>query len=150
MMRSPDEIKMGLECCGQINGNDCGIKCPYVSQLNCIENKDEDALARILQLEEDKVRSEATITQLSCTIKHLRDEQSRVPRWISVEERLPDVDVDVVLIIPRIEGPCIRVGWLRKTGRWWAAGQGLVPYEVTHWMPLPELPKEVPGENGRL
>lgn len=63
------------------------------------------------------------------------------PRWISVEERLPDVDVDVVLIIPRIDGPCIRVGWLRETGRWWAAGQGLVPYEVTHWMPLPEPPE---------
>lgn len=73
---------------------------------------------------------------------YIQQLEAKVPRWISVEERLPDVNVDVVLIIPRNDGPCIRVGWLRESGRWWAAGQGLVPYDVTHWMPLPEPPKE--------
>ena len=119
-MKSPDEIKKGLEICSCDEGRDKCVRCPYFdgtcrNDLNAIE---KDALALIHQLE------------------------AKVPRWISVEERLPDVNADVVLIIPRNDGPCIRVGWLRESGRWWAAGQGLVPYEVTHWMPLPEPPKE--------
>ena len=117
-MKTPDEIKKGLECC--VSGDCPEEDCPYYKcqdDMWCGEQKSRDAMAYIQQLE------------------------AQVPRWISVEERLPDVDVDVVLIIPRIDGPCIRVGWLRKTGRWWAAGQGIVPYEVTHWMPMPEPPE---------
>jgi len=159
-MRSPDKIKKGLECCGKINGEDCGVKCPYVSQLNCIENKDEDALARILQLEEDKVRSEATITQLSGTIKHLRDEQSRVPRWIPVEERLPEESnmiedgkggtcSDLVIVFVRDDNEnTFTCDDIIANGEWVNYPAPL--FDVTHWMPLPELPKEVPGENGRL
>lgn len=153
MMRSHDEIKMGLECCGKINGNDCGVKCPYVSQLNCIENKDEDALARILQLEEDKVRSEAAITQLSGTIKHLRE---AVPSWISVQERLPETLEETrsfyhsVTVLASEKGR-LMMGYFttsKDDGSWcfscvdshkifddWAT--------PTHWMPLPEPPKEV-------
>lgn len=116
-MKTADEIKRGLE---YLRTTDVAEKVerfkmglPYAFT----EEVADDAIALIQKLE------------------------AQVHRWISVEERLPDVDVDVVLIIPRIDGPCIRVGWLRETGRWWAAGQGLVPYEVTHWMPLPEPPE---------
>ena len=117
-MKSGDEIKKGLNDPIHVHYHIGDIE-PRLTPLafRDLEFLHADALAYIQQLE------------------------AQVPRWISVEERLPDVDVDVVLIIPRIDGPCIRVGWLRKTGRWWAAGQGIVPYEVTHWMPMPEPPE---------
>lgn len=48
-MRTPDEIKKGLGCCG-INGQDCSA-CPYQWNITCIEVAMRDALAYIQQLE---------------------------------------------------------------------------------------------------
>lgn len=48
-MRTPDEIKKGLGCCG-INGQDCSA-CPYQCNITCIEVAMRDALAYIQQLE---------------------------------------------------------------------------------------------------
>lgn len=49
-MKTPDEIKKGLECC---ISSDCGDeKCPYLSiQYRCFEEVMRDALALIRQLE---------------------------------------------------------------------------------------------------
>ena len=63
------------------------------------------------------------------------------PRWISVEERLPDVKKEVIVCDKMPNGmryvttafmleDC---AFLNDCGRM---------YEVTHWMPLPEPPKE--------
>lgn len=64
-----------------------------------------------------------------------------VPNWISVEERLPDIAEKVLTC----NGDFVSENWLctvaSKVGRVnvWAYSEGV----VTHWMPLPEPPKEV-------
>lgn len=75
------------------------------------------------------------------------------PQWVSVKDRLPD-DGDTVLVIGR------KVGEMRfdipriseySGGEWWAdSGDYLICYsgvEITHWMPMPEPPKEVDHES---
>lgn len=52
-------------------------------------------------------------------------------RWIPVTERLPDVGIEV-LIYSEDDGVCVD----------YYGGDSFGYYEVTHWMPLPEPPKE--------
>ena len=75
--------------------------------------------------------------------------EAQVPKWISVEERLPEVS-DVVLVIangkPRehitlIDAILIASYWGEEG--WIADGfEGWDKLAVTHWMELPEGPKE--------
>ena len=83
--------------------------------------------------------------------------------WISVKDRLPDEEQDVLLLIREIEfygrhlekrkvWHWIHTGWYID-GEWattYCFGHkyiseevnGMCELTVTHWMPLPELPKE--------
>ena len=73
------------------------------------------------------------------TIKMLEDLAKRVPRWISVEERLPEELVPVLIYEPEYaRGYKSMATAFRINGCW----HGCVDGAVTHWMPLPELPKE--------
>ena len=89
-------------------------------------------------------------------------------KWISVEDRLPGEDENSIcskfLVVIRTCGgalpkgyyeyielatfmsacePEARVCWEGNTAYWEFDGnEQNQPFEVTHWMPLPELPKE--------
>ena len=63
------------------------------------------------------------------------------PRWISVEEKLPEDYEDVVIIMRNGASSWYRVGY-REYGGWSFGGGRRVPDEGTHWLPLPEPPKE--------
>jgi hypothetical protein len=64
-----------------------------------------------------------------------------VPEWISVEERLPKPH-ETVLVIRRNQRKKLSVecGYYMGNGDWQVGTRLTRP--VTHWMPLPELPKE--------
>ena len=77
---------------------------------------------------------------------HWESEGGKMNEWISVKDRLPD-NTNVVLVydlrISRgINVPKIRFGfyfgntWHRSEGTGWKI-------DVSHWMPLPNPPKEV-------
>jgi len=55
-------------------------------------------------------------------------------RWISVNERLPEANTAV---LTRWRGETFSVDWRFPSGEWTTGAF------VTHWMPLPEFPKEV-------
>lgn len=65
--------------------------------------------------------------------------------WISVKDRLPEVEVEVLVYEPASDCSGIDVAWLVFD----VAGKPLFLYahnatpmpSVTHWMPLPEKPK---------
>jgi hypothetical protein len=73
--------------------------------------------------------------------------------WIRVEDRMPEprIDVLVVLNLDIIGDDDLRiyeVGWYADDDKEWYNSNGYTLYEipgnsrVTHWMPLPDLPKE--------
>lgn len=61
----------------------------------------------------------------SAALSALREQDER--RWIPVEERLPDVGIEV-LIYSEDDGVCVD----------YYGGDSFGYYDVTHWMPLPE------------
>jgi hypothetical protein len=68
-------------------------------------------------------------------LERLRDAR----RWIPVDERLPELGVDV-LVLQR-SGEC-EVAWRRGHDGNWSAYSALG--EITHWMPLPKPPETLP------
>lgn len=67
----------------------------------------------------------------------------KASKWISVKERPPEVGEDVLVYLG--EG-ILETGWLLKDGYWETRDGFIYPDDVTHWQPLPQLPKEE-GEN---
>lgn len=68
-------------------------------------------------------------------LREAADALERVPAWIGVDERLPEVFVPV--IVCRNNGK-VEAG-MRDMGGWWKV-YGTRTKRVTHWMPLPEAP----------
>lgn len=67
----------------------------------------------------------------------------KVPRWIPVSERLPDVFKHVLVNIPGMSPlPTVQEAFREKNGMWYSSGFRYGADEITHWMPLPEPPKE--------
>ncbi len=148
-MKTPEEIRKGLKCCAEFKSPEICDFCTY-SEICAEEYANHilpgstlmrDALAYINQLEDQ-----------------FRDATEKVspaepaPKWISVEERLPDKSMDWVLVamqfaesgrgyaVPNIAE--LRNGKWRLMDNEYSLEQlGLV---VSHWMPLPEPPKEEP------
>lgn len=60
------------------------------------------------------------------------------PKWISVTERLPEVDTPVLTY--RETGQNVELLWQRGCQKRWEYDE-FTPYPVTHWMPLTEPPK---------
>lgn len=163
-MKKPEEIKKGLECCS-VDDMHCGPGCPYKD--DCLEESrykglESDALALIQQLEKRVIHLEAlnqqnlsVITMQERTRARLEERisqlEAQVPRWIPVEERLPE----------RHGQQCVGLysigeykGYLTPyIFTWHAYGnngyvdgphfndEGLDGLKVHYWMPLPPLPK---------
>ena len=87
------------------------------------------------------------MTEQDMIIQDLRRENAELrasaPKWISVEDRLPSAEVDV-LVLTRSKRGSVNVD---KGYFYFAAGLGRFMHrgraEVSYWMPLPELPNEV-------
>lgn len=110
-MKTPEEIKKGILC-------DCCNDCPYngciMTDGGCGQAVTDDTLVYIQQLE------------------------AQVPKWVSVEEGLPENDNWVLVCttakVNNISKAKYDLGHWRGSGGHWN--------NVTHWMPLPKPPKE--------
>ena len=125
-MKTPNEIKKGLECCIS-DTYGCYEKCPYFNSLSngvdCAVKMHADALAYINQLE------------------------ARVPEWISVEGRKPEGVVLVANFAPGTDGyKKMDVADVFDAGNsditFYLLNGFDVEYNVTHWMPIPDAPPE--------
>ena len=113
--RTPEEIKKGLKFLGTTNVTE---KVELASQglaYAYYEDFAVDTLAYIQQLEE------------------------QVPKWISVDERLPEND-DNYLVFTSDRNDAV-IATYYGDGEWLEYDLiNLIPL-VTHWMPIPQLPE---------
>ena len=73
---------------------------------------------------------------------HLISNGVTVQEWISVEDRLPEPFVPVLVQMPGEEPfPTVREGFISNDGIWQSAMFRREPGEVTHWQPMPQPPK---------
>ena len=117
MMKTPDVIKKGLRECGKIG--DCEV-CPYYEEnkmVQCVTKLVRDTLELIGELEK--------------------------PGWISVEDALPAKYKPVIVCREYDAEGAVKIeqGMLTDGG-WWKVHGTNVKKGLTHWMPLPEPPKE--------
>ena len=138
-MKTPEEIRKALECCSKAEDYvDCmWLDCPYAIKdgYNCVcENKmGKDALEYIEILED-----------------YNREIFERMPKWISVKERLPE-NAQRCIVITGFQHPDVYVAtyyeissrgnpngdWIFDDGDGW-----LDTVAAVYWMPLPDLPRE--------
>lgn len=84
-------------------------------------------------------------------LKNFQTTVAKIPNWIPVTKRLPEPMKHVLLVIRRMgeeycHDPFISTGYVSMNKvSWWCSHDGDCTnngVKVTHWMPLPELPKE--------
>ena len=86
------------------------------------------------------------MTEKDLIIQDLRREnaklRARVQEWISVDDRLPEPYVSVLVNMRGEEPfPTVREGFISNDGIWQSAMFRREPGEVTHWQPMPQPPK---------
>lgn len=121
----------------------------------------------VLSVTRDKPWSAATKELTRLVLYELKQNVEELPEvaergWISVKDRLPEPEREVLLIAHGWKSRILYIGclhhmdaqksWLTgitsKESDWLMQGWSyLKEPTVTHWMPLPELPKEADHEN---
>ena len=119
-MKMHEEIKKALECCAA--DEPCG-ECPYHLEVDlCIGMITRDALSYIRQLE-----------------NQVADLGRKVPKWIDVDERLPEKGELVVALCRYDFAPdkyYLQFERYDPRSNMWQDGS------VRNWLTLPEPPKE--------
>lgn len=135
-MKTPDEIKKGLET-HKSKTADCS-ECPYENVVTqdgwelCFKNLESDALAYIQQLEADNAQQARCIENLTDKLNATND---ALQRWISVEERLPELNTAVLAVMD--DGIVFQELFAYDGWDLWEGCTG----KITHWMPMPEPPE---------
>ena len=90
----------------------------------------------------DRIANQSThIAALQKEIEKLR---GQLPRWIPVEERLPEDRSNVLVVAYWHERWGVYMGWCAPERAEWSVHVGIGDRDdvaVTHWMPLPEPPE---------
>ena len=60
--------------------------------------------------------------------------------WIRVKDEMPEPFLNVLVWIEN--GKAANMGYVTRAGHWFVHFWYTAPVKVTHWMPLPEPPKE--------
>ena len=110
----------------------------YNGAENCFENNEISFNDKVVKIPE---RSREEIKELLVNWKGTLvagDDISLSP-WISVDERLPEPEKEVIILA---KNKYIDIDHLTDDGEggyyWWRCDDD----KITHWMPIPELPKE--------
>lgn len=94
-------------------------------------------MAKYDQLKED-------YADLNCHYAAAEDRINELENpWVSVEDRLPEEGTDVLVTVKNKSCEYIAVGYYFKREGWTESyTDEAITVAPTHWMPLPQLPKE--------
>lgn len=153
-MKDYSKIVKSLRQCAGIETK-CG-GCAYAGIGACYEVIKEDAAEAINELKAtiSKQESEKMALHRDTVFAKKRIEylESQIPRWISVKDKLPRSVGNKVIVYLEHEDLNGYIGfghyeYFRGEETWWNLEReerfDEHGYIVTHWMPLPEAPKEV-------
>lgn len=116
-----DELVKRLRICPDYD--DGCVNCQHEHDLGCRTTTMREAADAIDDLEFACNRYE----------KDYKDQCAYLPKWIPVTERLPEGGVYVLAYSADDDYMCVE------------ARHKFAAFQITHWMPLPEAPEEVPG-----
>lgn len=118
-MRSPEEIKNGLEYLGMT----------LVADKERYIRKHGIAYAYVEDLAKD-------------ALEYIRQLEAQQPRWISVGERLPEDGQKIIAAFRNGGGLIVDQARYRNEEFDFASWAYVWGDNVTHWMPLPQPPEE--------
>lgn len=124
-----EDLKVALNFCAR---DDCGKcdYCYYEERSTCQRDLARDALDQIEVLEAIIKDKEKSLCEL----------EQKVPKWVSVKDRLPDKESMLCLVIS--DGDLYVSHWHWSGGGAWFFTDGEYDCNVTHWAKAPELPEE--------
>lgn len=151
------ELAAKLRCISTVHTDDPGCEsCPFWIKEPVLEDLREDYPDDFFsQCDCDRVNIESAdalensgthVMALQQEIERLRGQLER--QWISVEERLPETTYDVMVLVSGILGNVTfentqMIGSIVDDGEWFVNEYPRWDNPgVTHWMHLPEPPKE--------
>ena len=109
------------------------------------ENIADDLISSGVTVKENMEISDELFKQLkNAPITICKEEPSieTVQEWISVEDRLQEPFVSVLVHMPGEEPlPTVHEGFISNDGIWQSTMFRREPGEVTHWQPMPQPPK---------
>lgn len=124
-MADIEKVKHGLKAHTNECAWACNENCPYYepSEYGCCDNLIKDALS--------------VIEELQAEIERIQ------PKWISVSERMPEDESDIIVYCDDGEESRI-VACNYDNGVWFDCvfNTVMVFKNITHWMPLPKPPKK--------
>lgn len=128
-----DDLVRELQCCP--DGEYGCSRCDYKNSIHCRETLMKQAADAIEELSRDLNSAGQTIADLTIE-KAVRGET----RWIPVAERLPEEYVSVLCYCSRNGQYGCGERCKEDNGTiYWIGLNGMIP---SHWMPLPQPPKE--------
>lgn len=117
-----EDLKVALDFCASDDDSKCDY-CYYGERSWCQRDLARDTLEYIEELE-----------------KRVTDLEAKVPKWVSVKDRLPDKESMLCLVIS--DGDLYVSHWHWSGGGPWFFTDGEYDCNVTHWAKAPEPPKE--------
>lgn len=130
MNLKPEEMVKALRCCIEHEARGC-----------------QDCALRIYTACERIVKRDAA-AQIERDQKEIAKLREKVPQWISVKERLP-IDRLKKYLVAFLDagGPIVDMARYFPSDGWTCENWDVAQDLITHWMPLPEPPKEDNHEN---
>lgn len=145
------EIVQALRCCAKGLGHDDACENCKVGEIQnrreCIEFAAANAIERLTD-ENATLRKEIEWKDMVISLAQRKqadaeaDRDALLGKWISVDEKLPELGTRVIAT----DGVFVGEAIFARDSRWSGYGGGIlrdcIGSVVTHWMPLPPVPKE--------
>lgn len=134
-MVDAEKVKKGLDTCALRSAGDCTC-CPYFENTYCNDLLASDAAEYIESLEERIAIMQESMEAQEKMLKRFQ--------WNDIEKKPPREGREYLITIsPPATTVQVMEVYLDALGRW-RHGNAMIDEDViTHWMPLPEPPKEV-------